>query len=127
MYPLPQRCPRSLVSKFCISLCQRNLWEFTSAKDLFFLLLFSSLFLPVLCRNLKHSNLQQAWLYRTSLLSCPPHVGLMLTAIPHGSTLVSPYPMPSVFLISYTVSYSWYFKEEQTKSQTDALLHHSPV
>lgn len=43
------------------------------------------------------------------------------------TTLVPPYPMPPVFLVSYRISHSWYFSEEQTKSQTDALLPHSPV
>lgn len=43
------------------------------------------------------------------------------------TTLVPPYPMPPAFLVSYRISHSWYFSEEQTKSQTDALLPHSPV
>lgn len=75
-------CHRSLVSKFCNPFV-KGIWKCTRAKYLFLLLLLPSLSLPVLCRNLKHNKLGQAWLCRTSLLSCPPHLGLMLTAIPN--------------------------------------------
>lgn len=38
-----------------------------------------------------------------------------------GTAVAFSYPMPPALQTPYRASYSWYFKEEQTKSQTDAL------
>lgn len=57
----------------------------------------------------------------------PSTFRMNVNCYPKLTTLDFSYPVPPVSQTPYRASYSWCLEGEQTKSQTDSLLHHSPV